>query len=155
MKRALLGLIVIGLLPGCGSAVALLDTQDAMEKTDAVNLENWLKVRKAQMDFLAGERGKLLANARTQIDAAPDGPNAAKVFDSFLVVNRALSDREALVAKEYGEAIDNAYLQGELRARQRQIISGWYGLLKLIPGVETLRAVAEAKARAYVEKAGD
>ncbi len=137
-------------LAGCGSMVALIDTQEAMEIVDRVNIENWVKTATAQVGFLDGELVKLDLAAAVEIDKAEDGPIAAGVFAEYLATRTALERKRGTGEEKYGAALDNAILAAELRARQKQIIVGWYGLFRMLPGVETMRALAETKARQYV-----
>jgi len=251
---ALVSLITAG---GCGTAVALMDAQEARGKADAVNLDNWRKVAAAQVEFVDGKlakadadaarqiaaadngsaiaaafssylaarnqleegrakaaqevrildmrlvlaeaaAGKLMAAAPNgaaaeaifaehvaarekllaeraiaaaeletidgrlaqaeadlarQLQAATDRPAAAAVFAAYLGARAQLADARAAAVREYGQAVDNAQLQAELTDRQARLISGWYSLFRIMPGVETLRAVAQQKARAYVTAA--
>ena len=135
---------------GCGSMVAMIDTQEAMEVADKTNVENWAATRAAQLEFLDGELAKLDGAAGGQIAEADDGPAASAVFADYLATRAMLEQKRAAAAEKYSAALDNAVLAAELRARQRQIIAGWYGLIRMLPGVETVRAMAEAKARKYV-----
>jgi len=251
---ALVSLITAG---GCGTAVALMDAQEARGKADAVNLDNWRKVAAAQIEFVDAKltradadaarqiaaadngsaiaaafssylaarnqleegrakaaqevrildmrlvlaeaaAGKLMAAAPNgaaaeaifaehvaarekllaeraiaaaepetidgrlaqaeadlarQLQAATDRPAAAAVFAAYLGARAQLADARAAAVREYGQAVDNAQLQAELTDRQARLISGWYSLFRIMPGVETLRAVAQQKARAYVTAA--
>ena len=124
----------------------------ALAKVDEVNIENWEKVRASQLAFYDGELAKLETNAKSKIAASVAGDAAAKVFDSYLMLQKALEARRELAEHEYGEALDNAFLADELRGRQTILIQGWWGMFRRIPGVETLRAVATAKTAELFKK---
>jgi len=146
-------LVVVLLLPcaGCASMLSVMDTQEALAVVDDANVDNWLKVHEVQVGFYDGELLKLDGIAGKQIAAAKNGTEAAAIFEKYIGVRAMLGDARLRADREYGEALDNAILAQELRTRQAALLLGWYGMFKRIPGVETLRAAAVGKARAYLE----
>ena len=153
MKHALI-LFVLALaasVGGCGTVVALVDSQQALAIVDRTNVDNWQKVAAVQLGFYDAEGAKLETSAAAHLAGSAGGADAAKIFADYLAVRGRLAASRADAAREYGEALDNALLAAELRDRQSKLIAGWRALLGRIPGVESLRAVAESKARAYLD----
>ncbi len=136
---------------GCASAVSMIDAGQALERVDQVNVDNWTKVRAVQLAFIDSQLAKLESGVAMKMATVTDD-EAAIVFSQYQAIREQLVARRAAIEAEYGEALDNALLAVELRARQQQIVSSWGRLARRIPGVETLRAVAEAKARRRIEE---
>lgn len=153
MRRiATTGMLIAALLAmgGCASTVALIDTAAALKVVDEVNVDNWTRVRTAQLAFLDGETASLEAKVEDRIRSAKTGADAAVIFQQYRTARTALADRRGAVAAEYGEALANAFLATELRDRMEKILAGWSALLGRIPGVETAKTLAAAKARKWI-----
>lgn len=138
---------------GCATWLAADDTAEALNEVHQVNLENWIKVRAAQVAFYEQRLETLDSRLLTTLAGAKDGPTAAGLGAKYFQARareRALLDQ---AAAGYGEAVDNAMLAIELHQRYEAVRSRWRRLFERIPGLTELRIIAKAKAREYVEQA--
>ncbi|HUX17083.1 MAG TPA: hypothetical protein VMW52_11465 [Phycisphaerae bacterium] len=135
---------------GCASMVALSDTQTALTTAETLNVENWTRVRAAQLKFIDDQLAGLDTTLAEQLAIAANGERAAGVLTQYRAAQDALTERRSQIALQYGTALDNAFFAQELQARERRIVMGWWNLLDQIPGLDAMRAAAEARARQWI-----